>query len=37
MDAMREALRDYLRFAAADRLEWAPHLAAEKRMFSTRP
>jgi uncharacterized protein len=37
VDAMREALRDYLRFADADRLEWPPHLAAEKRLFLTRP
>jgi uncharacterized protein len=37
VDAMREALRDYLRFAEADRLVWAPHLAAEKRLFLTRP
>jgi uncharacterized protein len=35
--AMREALRAYLRFARAERLEWAPHLTAEKRMFSTTP
>ncbi len=26
VDAMREALDAYLRFAGADRLEWAPHL-----------
>lgn len=25
VDAMRVALRAYLRFAGADRLEWAPH------------
>jgi hypothetical protein len=37
VDAMREALRAYLRFAGASRLEWAPQLAAEKRLFSTRP
>ena len=37
VDAMREALRAYLRFADLDRLEWAPHLAAEKRLFLTRP
>ena len=35
--AMRDALRAYLRFAEADRLEWAPHLAAEKRLFLARP
>jgi hypothetical protein len=33
VDAMRDALSAYLRFAGADRLEWAPHLAAEKRLF----
>jgi uncharacterized protein len=37
VDAMREALRAYLRFAGGDRLEWAPHLAAEKRLFLARP
>jgi uncharacterized protein len=37
VDAMREALRAYLRFAAADRLEWAPHLRTEKRLFLARP
>jgi uncharacterized protein len=37
VDAMREALRAYVRFAGATRLEWAPHLTAEKRLFSTRP
>jgi uncharacterized protein len=33
VDAMREALRAYLRFAGSDRLEWPSHLAAEKRLF----
>jgi uncharacterized protein len=33
VDAMREALRAYLRFAGASRLEWAPHLRTEKRLF----
>ena len=33
VDAMRDALRAYLRFAGAGRLEWAPHLRAEKRLF----
>jgi hypothetical protein len=33
---MRDALRAYLRFAAATRLEWASHLK-EKRLFRTRP
>jgi hypothetical protein len=37
VDAMREALRAYLRFAGADRLEWASHLAPEKRLFLVRP
>jgi uncharacterized protein YcaQ len=37
VDAMRDALRAYLRFAAATRLEWAPHLRTEKRLFLTRP
>ncbi len=37
VDAMRDALRAYLRFADADRVDWAPHLATEKRLFLTRP
>jgi uncharacterized protein YcaQ len=37
VDAMRDALRAYLRFAAASRLEWAPQLRTEKRLFLTRP
>jgi uncharacterized protein YcaQ len=37
VDAMRDSLRAYLRFASADRLDWAPHLATEKRLFLTRP
>ena len=37
VDAMRGALRAYLRFAGADRLDWAPHLATEKRLFLTQP
>ncbi len=37
VDAMREALRAYLGFAGATRLEWAPHLATERRLFLTRP
>ena len=37
VDAMRDALRAYLRFAGASRLEWAPHLRTEKRLFLTRP
>ena len=37
VEAMREALRAYLRFASATRVEWAPHLTREKRLFLTRP
>ena len=37
VDAMRDALRAYLRFGGATRLEWAPHLATEKRLFLTSP
>jgi uncharacterized protein YcaQ len=37
VDAMRDALRAYLRFAGATRVEWAPHLATERRLFLTRP
>ncbi len=33
VDAMRDALRAYLRFAGATGLEWAPHLGTEKRLF----
>ena len=36
VDAMREALDAYLRFAGAARLEWAPHLRADRRLFSRR-
>jgi uncharacterized protein len=36
VDAMREALRAYVYFAGTDRLEWAPHLGAEKRLFGSR-
>jgi uncharacterized protein YcaQ len=37
VDAMRDALRAYLAFTRASRLEWPPHLGAEKRLFLTRP
>ncbi|HEX6664537.1 MAG TPA: crosslink repair DNA glycosylase YcaQ family protein [Gaiellaceae bacterium] len=37
VEAMRDALRAYLHFAGADRLEWAPHLATEKRLFLAHP
>jgi uncharacterized protein YcaQ len=33
VDAMRDALRAYLRFAGADRVEWPPGLTAERRLF----
>jgi len=33
VEAMRDALRAYLRFAGTDRLEWPPHLTQEKRLF----
>jgi uncharacterized protein YcaQ len=35
VDAMRDALGAYLRFAGAGRVEWSPHLATEKRLFPT--
>jgi uncharacterized protein len=37
VDAMRDALRAYLRFATADRVQWAPQLGAEKRLFLSQP
>jgi uncharacterized protein len=37
VEAMRQALRAYLRFAAVGRLQWAPHLTADKRHFLARP
>ena len=37
VDAMRDALRAYLRFAGASRIEWAPHLATDQRLFLTHP
>jgi uncharacterized protein YcaQ len=37
VDAMRDAMRAYLGFAGADRLAWASHLGAEKRLFPSRP
>jgi uncharacterized protein len=33
VDAMRAALGAYLQFASASRLEWAPHLTMEHRLF----
>lgn len=35
VDAMRDALAAYLRFAGAARLEWAAQLTGEKRLFPT--
>jgi hypothetical protein len=37
VDAMRGALRAYLGFAGATRIEWAPELTVEKRLFLSRP
>jgi uncharacterized protein len=37
VDAMRDALRAYVRFAGANLLEWASHLDKEKRLFRNRP
>jgi len=36
VDAMRDALRAYLRFAGASSVEWSPHLELERRLFPTR-
>jgi hypothetical protein len=36
VDAMRAALRAYLRFAGARRLDWPARLGAERRLFDTR-
>jgi uncharacterized protein YcaQ len=36
VDAMRDALDAYLRFAGMSRLDWPAHLAGEKRLFSSR-
>ena len=36
VDAMREALRAYLAFAGASRVEWPDHLGTERRLFLTR-
>jgi uncharacterized protein YcaQ len=35
VDAMRDALRAYMRFARATRLDWPAHLGVEKRLFAT--
>jgi uncharacterized protein YcaQ len=37
VEAMREALGAYLRFAEADRVEWPTELRTEKRLFGTAP
>jgi uncharacterized protein len=37
VEAMRDTLRAYLRFAGADCLEWASHLTMEERLFPARP
>jgi uncharacterized protein YcaQ len=37
VEAMRDALRAYLRLTGTDRLEWASHLTPEKRLFRARP
>ncbi len=37
VDAMKDALRAYLRFAGAERLEWTPLLGTEKRLFTPTP
>jgi uncharacterized protein YcaQ len=37
VDAMRGALRAYLGFAGASRLDWPQHLGQERRLFLTRP
>jgi hypothetical protein len=36
VDAMRDALRAYLHFARASKLEWPSHLGTEKRLFPAR-
>ena len=37
VEAMRDALRAYLRFAGAERFEWPAQLGREKRLFLPRP
>jgi uncharacterized protein YcaQ len=37
VESMRAALRAYLGFAGATRIEWAEHLGREKRLFLARP
>ena len=35
VDALRDALHAYLRFARVGRIEWASHLTASKRLFAS--
>ncbi len=37
VEAMRDALREYLAFARSSRIEWAPQFRKEQRLFGTRP
>jgi hypothetical protein len=37
VEAMREALGAYARFAEVERIEWASHLGAANGLFSGRP
>ncbi len=37
VDALREALRAYLAFAAVSRLDWAPAFDRERKLLGTRP
>jgi uncharacterized protein len=37
VDAMRDALRAYLRFTGASQVAWAPQLTTERRLFGTHP
>jgi len=37
VEAMRSALRDYVRFGDANGIEWPTRLAAERRLFGVRP
>jgi uncharacterized protein YcaQ len=37
VEAMRDALRAYLRFGRVSRIEWASHLGTEKRLFRAHP
>jgi uncharacterized protein YcaQ len=37
VDAMKDALRAYLRFGDVGKIAWASHLTAERRLFGARP